>query len=131
MLNTCRDNQIRKRATSGTIQTWLCCDNRFQNYFTCNAVVSVLLFIVFIYVYLEEFEELFPKPDDDELEIMVATAYHYAQRHFDHKIAINVTLGIYYNGVADFAYFPSETLTFVAADDEGRVIEISIQRESK
>jgi len=79
---------------------------------------------------LEEFEELFSEPDDDELEIMIATAHHYAQRHFDHEIAINITLGIYYNGVTDSAYFPSETLTFVAADDEGRAIEISIQRES-
>ena len=72
--------------------------------------------------------ELFPEPDEEEMELMMEIAHNFAQRHFAHELIINIELGIYLNGVTDSAYFPSPDLFFVATDSEGRIVQIMIQR---
>ena len=77
-----------------------------------------------------ELLELFPRPSEEEVELSIAIARHYAQRHFNHGEIVNIEQGFYYNNIIDFIYFPSAVLNFVAINDQGRVVEIEIQRES-
>ena len=78
----------------------------------------------------EERWALFPEPDEDEMALALAVAHDYAERHFSDSEVSTVVPGIYSGGVIDSTYFPSEGLRFVATDDQGRIVEIRIQRET-
>ena len=72
-----------------------------------------------------ELLELFPEPGEEEVEQLTAIAYEYAERHFGRGMVFNIEL----NSV-DSIYNPSPYLSFIAIDNEDRVIEVSIRRET-
>ena len=71
-----------------------------------------------------EFLELYPKIDDDEMEIMVEVATDYASRHFGDSSTVESI-----NFVDESN--PNEFLNFTAMDNNGRVVDILIQRETR
>ena len=67
-------------------------------------------------------------PTNEEIAVVKAIAFEYAQRHFNSGIMINIELGSYSGGEEDFV--SASSLNFVATDGTGRIIAIRIQRET-
>lgn len=74
---------------------------------------------------------LFPEPDGIEIEEMLEVVQEYARRHFGDTAIIVLEYGFYtFGGAPDTAYLPSQNSPFFAIDNQGRVIEIILQRQT-
>jgi len=78
----------------------------------------------------DELWELFPKPDEIEIETMLEIVTRYAQRYFNNSLEVSVELGIYGEDDIDIIDSPTGYLYFIAIDGTGHVVEVAIQRET-
>jgi len=76
----------------------------------------------------EERLEIFPTPDEDEIVRLMEVARNSAKHHFNTSTVEMVELGTSEGIIFDVSGWP--TMFFFAIDDTGRVVDMTIARET-
>lgn len=76
-----------------------------------------------------EWWELFPRPSEEEIEMMRQVAIKYAQRYFSETTISNIEIG-FYGEETDFLAKPNNFFVFNVTDETGHVMNVFLQRET-